>query len=241
MWMHSGVKVAWISILHLQNSSFTNCGNIPWLRFTSSPPLKGREPCHCVHCRQEQRWWCAASGCCSVPKSCPALCNPMDCGTPSFPVHHLLECVQIQVYWVSDATQPSHPLSSPSPAFNLSQHQSLFQWVKSLHQVAKVLEFQLQHHSFQWIFMIDFLRIDWFDLLVGQGTLKSLLQHNSKASILWCSAFFMVQHSHPYTTTGKITALTIWTFGGKVISLFFNTLSRFVITFLYKDCGTFLT
>ena len=112
MWMHSAAKVAWISILHLRNSSFPNCGNIPWLRFTSSPPLKGREPCHCVRCRQDQRWWGAASGCCSVPKSCPALCNPMDCSTPSFPVlHHLLECVQIQVYRVSDATQPSHPLS----------------------------------------------------------------------------------------------------------------------------------
>ena len=81
-------------------------------------------------------------------------------------------------------------------------------------------------------------RMDWFDLLV-QGTLKSLLQHNLKASVLRHSAFFMVQHSHPYTTTGKITALTIWTFVGKVMPLLFNTLSRFVIAFLCKDCGTF--
>ena len=73
------------------------------------------------------------------------------------------------------------------------------------------------------------MRIDWFDLLVVQGTLKSLLQHhNSKPSILWHSAFFMVQLSHPYITTGKTIALTIWTFVGKVMSLIFNMLSRFV-------------
>ena len=84
------------------------------------------------------------------------------------------------------------PLSSPSlPTFNLSQHQGLFQWVISLHQLAKVLE--LQHQSFQWKPRTDFFRIDWFDLLAVQGTLKSLLQHHSlKASILWCSAFFIV-------------------------------------------------
>ena len=108
--------------------------------------------------------------------------------------------------------QPSHPLSSPSPALNLSQHQGLFQWVSSLHQVAKVLEFQLQHQSFQWIFRTDFLCMDWLDLLAVQGTLKSLLQHHSsKASILRCSAFFTVQLSHPYMTTGKIITLTRWT------------------------------
>ena len=95
----------------------------------------------------------------SVAQSCLTLCNPMDCSTPGFPVHHQLpELVQIHVHRVSDATQPSHPLSSPSPpAFNLSQHQSLFQWVGSLHQVGKVLELQLQHHCFQWIFRTDFL------------------------------------------------------------------------------------
>ena len=100
-----------------------------------------------------------------------------------------------------DVIQPSHPLSSPSPpAFNLSQHQGLFQWVSSSHQVRKVLEFQLQHQSFHWIFRADFL----YDRLSVQGTLKSLLQHHSsKASILWRSAFFRVQLSHPYMTTGK--------------------------------------
>ena len=85
--------------------------------------------------------------CCSVTKSCLTLCNPMDCSTPGLPVHHqLLELAQTHVHWVSDAIQPSHPLSSPSPAFNLSQHQGLFQWVSSSHQVAKVME--LQHQSF---------------------------------------------------------------------------------------------
>ena len=78
---------------------------------------------------------------------------------PGFPVlHHLPECAQTHVHWVSDAIQPSHPLSSPSHAFNLSQHQGLFQWVSSLHQVAKVLELQLQHQSFQRIFRTDFLQ-----------------------------------------------------------------------------------
>ena len=95
----------------------------------------------------------------SVAQSCPTLCDPMDCSTSGFPVHHQLpELTQTHVHWVGDAIQPSHLLSSPSPpAFNLSQHQGLFQWVSSLHQVAKVLELQLQHQPFQWIFRTDFL------------------------------------------------------------------------------------
>ena len=112
------------------------------------------------------------------------LCNPMDCSTPVFPVpHHLLELAQTRVHWVSFAIQPSHPLSSPSPpALNLSQHQSLFWWSGSLHQMAKVLE--LQHQSFNEYSGLISFRIYWFDLIV-QGTLKSLLQHHSlKASIL---------------------------------------------------------
>ena len=94
---------------------------------------------------------------CSVTQSCPTLCNPIDSSTPGFPVHHqLLELTQTHVHWVSDAIQPSHPLPSPSPpTFNLSQHQGLFKQVSSLHQVAKVLEFQLQHQSFQWILRTD--------------------------------------------------------------------------------------
>ena len=89
--------------------------------------------------------------CCSVTKSCPTLCNPMNCSRPGFSVlHYLLDFSQIRVHWVGDAIQPSHPLPSPSsPPLNFSQHQGLFQWVSSSHQVAKVLEFQLQHQSFQ--------------------------------------------------------------------------------------------
>ena len=95
----------------------------------------------------------------SAAWSCLTLCDPMDCNTPGLPVHHQIpEFTQTHVHWVSDAIQPSHPLSSPSPpALNLSQHQGIFKWVSSLHQVAKVLEFQLQHQSFQWTFRTDFL------------------------------------------------------------------------------------
>ena len=95
----------------------------------------------------------------SAAQLCPTLCDPMDCSMPGLPVHHqLLEFTQTHVHRVGDAIQPSHPLSSPSPpAFNLSQHQGLFKWISSSRQVAKVLEFQLQHQSFQWIFRTDFL------------------------------------------------------------------------------------
>ena len=95
----------------------------------------------------------------AVTQSFPTPCDLMDCSTPSLPVHHQLpESTQTHVHWVGDAIQPSHPLSSPSlPAFNLSQHQDLFKWISSLHQVAKVLEFQLQHQSFQWTPRTDLL------------------------------------------------------------------------------------
>ena len=99
--------------------------------------------------------------CCSCPvaKSCLTLCDPMDCTMPGFPVlHHLPEFAQTHVYWVSDAIQPSCTLSFHSPpAFNNSQRQGLCKWVSSSYQVAKVLELQLQHQSFQWIFRVDFL------------------------------------------------------------------------------------
>ena len=141
------------------------------------------------------------------------------------------------VYWVSDTIQPSHPLLSPSPpALNLSQHQGLFQWVSSSHEVAKVLEFQLQHQSFQWIPKTDLLQ----DGLVGslcspRDSQESSQTHSSKASILRHSAFFIVQLSHPYMTTGKTIALTRQTFVGKVMSLLFSMLSRLVITFLPRS------
>ena len=162
----------------------------------------------------------------------------MDHSTPGPPVHHQLpEPTQTHVISVSDAIQTSHPLSSPSPpAFNLSQHQGLFQWVCPSHQVAKVLEIQLQHQSFQWIFRTDFFKIDWLDLLAVQGTLKSLLQHHSsKASILQHSAFFIVQLSHPHMTTRKTITYTKWTFFDKVMLLFFNMLSTMIIAFLPRS------
>ena len=149
--------------------------------------------------------------CCLFTKSCLTLCHLMDSRMASFPVLHCFpEFAQSYVHWINDAIQPSHPLSSPSPpAFNFSQYQGLFQWLSSLSQVAKSLE--LQHQSFQWIFRVDFFfRIDCFDLLAVQGTLKSLLQqHNSTASIVLCSAF-MVQRSHLFMTTGRSLWLFQW-------------------------------
>ena len=145
-------------------------------------------------------------GHCSVAKLCSTLCNPVDCSMPGFPVlHYLLKFAQIHVHWVNDATQPSHSLLLSTPfAFNLSQHQGLFQWVRPLHQVAKVLEFSFSiSPSNEYSGLISF-GMDWLDLLAVQETLKSLLQHHtSKASILQYLAVFIVQLSHPYMTTGK--------------------------------------
>ena len=163
--------------------------------------------------------------------------NSMDCSMPGFPVHHPLpELTQIHVHRVSDAIQPSHPLSSPSSASSLSQHQNIFQWVGSLHQMAKVLKFSFSiSPSNEYSELISF-RINWFDLLAIQGTLKSLLQHHSsKASIFYHSAFLMVQVSHPYMNTGKTIALTWWTFVRKVMSLLFNMLSGFVMAFFPRS------
>ena len=142
--------------------------------------------------------------CCSVTQSCLTLCDPRNCSTPGFPVlHYFPEFAQTHVHWVGDAIQPSNRLLSPSPpAFNLSQHQGLFHWVSSSHQVAKVLEHSISPSS-DYSGLSSF-RIDWLDLLAVQGTFKSLLQrNNSKASILRRSAFFMVQLSHLHMTTGK--------------------------------------
>ena len=161
----------------------------------------------------------------------------MNCSTPGLPVHHQLpEFTQTHVHWVGDAIQPSHPLSSPSPPVpNLSQHQGLFLWVNSSHEVVKYWSFSFSIiPSKEHPGLISF-RMDWFDLHAVQGTLKSLLQHHSsKASILRCSAFFTVQLSHPYMTAGKTIALTRQTFPGKVMSLLLNMLSRLIITFLPK-------
>ena len=138
----------------------------------------------------------------------------MDCSTPGFPIlHYLLEFVQIHVHWICDAIKSSHPLSPHSPpVLKLSQCQDLFLRVGSSHQVAKVLDLQPQPQPSNEYSGLIYFRIDWFDLLAVQGTLKSLLQHHSsKASILWHSAFLMFQLSHPYMTNGKTIALTIQT------------------------------
>ena len=130
----------------------------------------------------------------SVAQSCLTLCNPTDCSTPGFPVHHQLpELAQTHVHWVSDAIQPPHLLSSTTPpAFNVSQHQGLFKWASSSHQVAKNWSFSFSPSN-EYSRLICF-RMDWLDLLAAQGTLKSLLQHySSKVSILWRSVFFIAQ------------------------------------------------
>ena len=154
----------------------------------------------------------------SVTQSCPTLCDPMNRSMPGLPVHHQLpESTQTHVHRVGDTIQPSHPLSPPSlPALSLSQHQGLFQWVSSSHQVAKYWSFSfnigpsIEHPE------LSSFRMDWLDLLAGQGTLKSLLQHHSSEASVLRSDFFIVQLSHPCMTTGKTIALTRWTFVGKV-------------------------
>ena len=175
---------------------------------------------------------------CSVAKLCLILCNPIDYSMPVLPCPSLSPRVCSNSCLLS---QCCHVIISSSVAPFPSCLQSFpasgsFPMSRFLHQVAKVLEFQLQHQYFQWTFRTDFFRMDWFNLLAVQGTLKSLLQHHSsKASIFQCSAFFIVQFSHLCMTTGKTIALTRWTIAGKVISLLFNMLSRLFITFLPKS------
>ena len=152
----------------------------------------------------------------------------MDCSTPGLPVHHQLqELIQTHIHRVGDAIQPSHPLSSPSPPPSIFPSIKVFSNELVLRiRWTKYWSFSLSiRPSDEHPGLISF-RMDCLDLLAVQGTLKSLLQHHSsKASILQLSAFFIVQLSHPYLTTGKIIALTIWTFVGKVMSLLFNILS----------------
>ena len=163
-------------------------------------------------------------------QSCLTLCDPMDCSMQGFPVHHQLpELAQTQVHRVGDAIPPSFPLSSPSPpAFTVFPSIRVFsnELVLCI-RWSKYWSFNFSiSPSNEYSGLISF-RMDWLDLLAVQRTLKSLLQHHSlKASILQCSAFFIVQLSHPYMTTGKTTALIRWTFVGKEMSLLFNMLSR---------------
>ena len=138
----------------------------------------------------------------SVTQPCPTLCDPMDCSTPGFLVHHQLpELTQTHVHRVGDATQPSHPLSSPSPAFDLSQHQGLFKWVSSSHQVAKVLEFQ--HQSFQWIVRTALLN----DGLVGSPCSPRDSQEFSPIPQFKSINSLVLSFHH---IINLITILTIW-------------------------------
>ena len=159
----------------------------------------------------------------------------MNRSTPGLPVHHQLpEFTQTHVHWVGDAIQPPHlccslfllPPIPPSIRVFSNESTLRMRWPKYW-SFSFSISPSKEHPG-----LISF-RMDWLDLLAVQGTCKSLLQHHSsKASIHWCSAFFTVQLSHPYMTTGKTTALTRWTFVGKVMSLLFNMLYRLVITFL---------
>ena len=166
----------------------------------------------------------------------------MNCSMPGLPIHHQLpEFTQTHVHWVSDAIQPSHPLSSPSPLPSIFPSIRVFSKESALCiRWPKYWNFSFNiSPSNEHPELISF-RIDWLDLLAVQGTLKSLLQHHSsKASVLRHSAFFMVQISYPYMTTGETIALTRWTFVGKVMSLLFNMLSRLVITFLLRSKWSF--
>ena len=165
----------------------------------------------------------------SVAQLCLTLCDPIDCSSPDFPIlHQLPDLAQTHAHQVGDAIQP---LSSPSPSvFNLSLHQGLFHESVLHIRWPKYWSFNFSiSPSNEYSGLISF-RIDLFDLSV-QGT----HHHSSKASILQRSAFFMVQHSHSYMTTGKTIALTTWTFVGKVTSLLFDMLSRLVIAFLPKS------
>ena len=170
----------------------------------------------------------------SVAQSCPTLCDTMDCSMPGLPVHHQLpELTQTHVHRAGDAIQPSHPLLSPSVFPNIR----VFSNELALHiRWPKYWSFSFSiNPSNEYSGLISF-RMDWLDLLAVQGTLKSLIQyHSSKASILWRLAFFIVQLSHPYMTTGKAIALTRWNFVGKVMSLLFNMLSRLMKTFLPRS------
>ena len=162
----------------------------------------------------------------------------MDCSTPDLPVHRQLpELTQTHVYWVGDAIQPSHPLRllpSICPSIRVFSNELvlLIRWPKYWS-----FSFSISPSN-EYSGLISF-RMDWSDLLAVQGTLKSLLQHHSsKASILQCSAFFIVRFSHPYMTIANTIALTWWTFLGNDVSVF-NTLSKLVITFLPRSKASF--
>ena len=174
--------------------------------------------------------------CCSVTKSCPTLCNPMDCSLPgSLVLHYLPEFAQIHVCWVDNGIQSSHPVLPHLLLPSVFSSIKVFHNESALHiRWPKYWSFSISPSN-EYSGLISF-SIDWFNLLAVQGTLKSLLQHHcTKASILRYSTFFMVQLSHPYITIGKTIVLTRQTFVHKVRSQLFNMLSRLVITFLPRS------
>ena len=163
----------------------------------------------------------------SVTQSCLTLCDPMNRSTPGLPIHHQLpEFTQTHIHRVSDDIQPSHPLSSPSPPPPIPPSIKVFSNESTPRmRWSKYWSFSFSIIPSKEIPGLISFRMDWLDLLAVQGTLKSLLQHHSwKALILWRSAFFTVQLSHPYMITGKTIGLTRQTFVGKVMSLLFNML-----------------
>ena len=162
----------------------------------------------------------------------------MDCSRPSFLIpHHLPELAQVHVHWIGDAIQPSHPLPPLLLLPSVFPSIRVFSNELALHtRWPKYWSFSFSISSSNEYSVLISFKADWFDLHAVQGTLKSLLQHlNSKASVLQCSAFFMVQLSRPYMTIRKTIVLTRWTFVGKVVSLLFHMLSRFVIAFLPRS------
>ena len=173
-----------------------------------------------------------------IAQLCPTLCNLMDCSMPGLPVHRnsrsLLKLMSVESVMPSDHLVLCHRFSSclqSFPAFRFFSNESVLhiRWPKYWSFSFSICP------SNEYSGLISF-RMDWLDLLAVQGTLRSLFQHHSsKASVLWCSAFFIVQLSHPYMITGKTIALTSWTFVGKLISLLFNMLSWLVITFLPRS------
>ena len=174
----------------------------------------------------------------SVAQLCLNLGNPMNHSTPGLPVlHQHPKSKETHVHWVGDAIKPSHPLSSPSSPVFVFPSIRVFSNESALHiRWPKYWSFSFSISPSNEHPGLISLRIDWLDLLSVQGTLKSLHQHHSsKASILQHSALFIVQLSHPYMTTGKTIALPTQTFVDKVMSLLFNMLSRFVITFLPRS------
>ena len=194
--------------------------------------LTGPRICQPLDLRLAKLCWCL-----SVAQSRLTPCDPMDCSTPGFCV---LISWSLHKFMSIESVMPSNHLILCYPLLLLP---SIFPSIRVFSSELALCIRWPKYWSLSFIIspckeysgLISF-GINWFDLLAVQGTLKSLLQHcSSKVPILWCSAFFMVQLSHPYMTTGKAIALTVWTFVGKAVSLLFNTLSRFVIAFLSRS------